>query len=71
VQQLKVVAGEIVEIVQVFDGFNRYRFRADPTLQGAWDSARNILGPFRRRVTKPPVEAGDAPPQAGEVAPAA
>jgi hypothetical protein len=69
--QLKVVVGEIVEIVQVFDGFNRFRFRADPKLQGAWDSAKNILGPFRRRVTKPSVEGGDAPPQAGEVAPAA
>jgi hypothetical protein len=30
--ELGAVAGEIVEIVQVFDGLNRYQFRADPKL---------------------------------------
>jgi hypothetical protein len=69
--ELKVVATEIVEIVKVLDGFNRYQFRAEPKLQGAWDSAKNILGRTRPRVTKPSVEGGDTSPQAGEVAPAA
>jgi hypothetical protein len=73
--ELKVVAGEIVEIVKVLDGYNRFRFRTEPKLQGAWDGARNILGRSRRQVTQSPVEkpveGRDAPPEVGGVAPAA
>ena len=70
VRRSKVVAGELVEIVQLLDGFSRFRFSADPKLQGAWDSPRNVLSQSRARVTKPSVEGVDAP-QPGEVAPAA
>jgi hypothetical protein len=69
--ELKVAAGEIVEIVQVLDGVNRFRSartrssRARGTAPATWSA-----GP-RARVTKPSVEGADTPPQAGEVAPAA
>jgi len=50
------VTAEIVEQVRLLDGLVRYRFGDTAELMGAWESARNVLGPFRSKVE----------PQAGE-----
>lgn len=43
VAELAVVTAEIMEVVQLFDGLNRYRFRTDAELRAEWESARNIV----------------------------
>jgi hypothetical protein len=43
VAELAVVTADIMETVQMFDGLNRYRFRADAELHAEWESARNIV----------------------------
>jgi hypothetical protein len=68
---LLAVAAEIMELVEWLDGLNRYRFRENPELQAAWDSARNVVAPSSRsRAGKPPVDGGATPPSGG-IAPAA
>lgn len=62
--ELDAVSDEVMQLVDLLDGLNRYRFSAGGELRAAWESARNVVsGP------KPP-EAPVAPP-AGEVKPAA
>jgi hypothetical protein len=67
--EISAVADEVVEIVRVLDGLNRYRFRNDPKLLAAWDSASNVLATPKNGASKPGTE--DAPPTGGEVRPAA
>jgi hypothetical protein len=43
VSELAVMSSEIMEVVQLFDGLNRYRFRTNVDLRAAWESARNIV----------------------------
>jgi hypothetical protein len=45
---LRAVLGEISEQVRVLDGLVRYRFGDNEELMGAWASARNVVGPFRK-----------------------
>jgi len=45
---LTAVADEIMEVVRLLDGLNRARFASTPDLLAAWDSARNVEGPFRK-----------------------
>jgi hypothetical protein len=66
---LGTVSDEIVEQVNLLDGLNRQRFRDDAERLAAWESARNIVGPFEAKPPTPP-EGGDPPPSTG-VAPAA
>lgn len=66
---LREVAREVLKLVAQLDGLNRYRFRADPELKAAWNSARDVIGPFTPTEVKPP-EGGEVPPS-GEIAPAA
>ncbi len=61
---LQVVTGEILSVVKFLDGLVRYRFGSDPELMAAWDSARNVFGPFKGKGTPPE-------PSGGSVAPAA
>ena len=41
--ELRAVADEVVQIVSVMDGLNRYRFMNDAELLAAWESARNVF----------------------------
>jgi len=66
---LGTVTDEIVEQVNLLDGLNRQRFRDDPERLAAWESARNIVGPFQAKSPTPP-EGGEPPPSTG-VSPAA
>jgi flagellar biosynthesis/type III secretory pathway ATPase len=42
---LEAVSDEIVQIVKVLDGFNRFRFSAEPDLLAGWTAASNVIGP--------------------------
>jgi len=47
---LRRIATEIGEQVRLLDGLVRYRFGGNAELMGAWDSARNEVGPSRSHV---------------------
>jgi hypothetical protein len=60
---LDLIAKDLLELVRVVDGINRYRFRKDPEAMAAWNAVKGL--PFQPK-------RGDAsPPGTGEVAPAA
>jgi hypothetical protein len=58
---LEAIAGEVVKIVRLLDGLNRFRFAAEPDLLAAWSAASNVIGPPRT----------GGQPQAGQTKPAA
>jgi hypothetical protein len=73
---LMAISDEVVQIVQILDGYNRHRLAGDPNLRAAWAAARNVIGP--------PVSGGQAdrrkggetstpttPPVGGDIKPAA
>jgi hypothetical protein len=61
--ELGDVADEVVQVVKVMNGLNRYRFAGDGELLASWEAASNVF-PISR-----PTEA--KPPASGEVRPAA
>jgi len=64
--ELDAVSDEVMHLVELLDGLNRYRFGGDAELRAAWESARKVVaGPRTEPKEEPP-----APP-AGEVKPAA
>jgi hypothetical protein len=67
--ELGAVADEVVQIVNVMDGLNRYRFMKEGELLAAWESASNVLATPRNGSAKP--APGGAPPTGGEIRPAA
>ena len=44
---LRRIATEIGEQIRLLDGLVRYRFGGNAELMGAWNSARNTVGPFK------------------------
>jgi hypothetical protein len=72
--ELLSVAEEVVQIVRVMDGLNRYRFLNDAELLASWESASNVIatpksGTPKSGTLKPGT--GDTPPAGGEIRPAA
>jgi hypothetical protein len=72
--ELRTVSEEVVQLVEMMDGLNRYRFQKEPQLLVAWEAARHVVtGP--QAAGKEAGAAGAAPvtppEQAGEVQPAA
>jgi hypothetical protein len=74
--QLTRVSEEILQLVWMMDGINRYRFQNDPALLVAWDAAKHVAsGPQPK--AEVPVDGGSSPVgpaaggQPGEVKPAA
>jgi hypothetical protein len=67
------VTADLVEVVRVLDGINRWRFGATPELLVEWNAARHVpgLGVRPVPVPVPPTVEGVAPPNPGGVAPAA
>lgn len=51
--ELAVVVDDMVQVVRVLDGLNRYRFAKDAARMAAWNSAINILGPMRTGTAQP------------------
>ena len=63
--ELKAVADEVVQNVNVMDGLNRYRFMNDAELLAAWESASNVLA-APRSGTSTRAAPEPAPPAGGE-----
>jgi hypothetical protein len=42
---LEVSANEVVRLVKILDGYNRFRFANDPNLLAGWLAASNVVGP--------------------------
>ena len=66
--ELAALAEELVQVVRLMDGANRYRFAEDAEALAAWESAINTFAPSRSS-SKPP--ASGTPPLGGEIKPAA
>ena len=64
--ELVAVAEQVVQVVKVMNGLIRIRFANQPELLAAWESASNVVGPFRSSTPDEPTKPGD-----GEVKPAA
>ncbi len=65
--ELDNVAGEVVQVVNVMDGLNHFRFGKDRELLSAWESVSNVVAAPRPEDSVP----GGTPPGGGEVRPAA
>jgi hypothetical protein len=67
--ELDAVADEVVQVVKVMNGLNRFRFARDGELLRSWEAASDIVA------TPQPAEdapaPGGTPPPGGEVRPAA
>ena len=50
---LEAVTEELMELVALLDGLNRYRFRNNAELSAAWASARNVIGRSQPRAPEP------------------
>jgi len=78
---MEVSADEAVHSVKILDGFNQFRFGADPNLLAGWNAASNIVGPPRTggeaegatggQAPAPPTPTTGAPPSGGAAHPAA
>ena len=55
------MADEVVQVVRVMDGLNRYRFMSDTESLAAWESASNVLSPSRARKGAEPPAGGEVP----------
>lgn len=67
--ELEAVADEIVQVVKVLDGLNRFRFANDAESLAAWESASNVFP--TPRPTAPEPAPAKTPPARAEVRPAA
>ena len=73
--ELQQVSDEVVRLVQMIDGLNRYRFKGDPHLLAAWEAAKHVVSGPQVKVGEPVAPtgapaAGSSGPS-GEVKPAA
>jgi hypothetical protein len=64
--ELDVLGDEVVDIVQVMDALNRFRFADDAAILAEWETVSNIIAPTRSAEEEP-----EAPPEGGEIKPAA
>ena len=50
---LDEIASEVLTVVGVLDGMNQVRFKGDPELLAAWNSASKVAGPFKKAAEAP------------------
>jgi hypothetical protein len=50
--ELRAISDEIIQVVRLMDGTNRYRFANDPESLAAWQSTSNTFGPTRTAVSR-------------------
>jgi hypothetical protein len=62
--ELEVIGDEIVHLVKVMDGLNRFRFADAFQVLAEWDSASNVFGPVHP--SEKPASPEEAPPSGGE-----
>lgn len=60
--ELTEVAGDLTDLVDVLDGFNRYRYQLDPEQLAVWNAARNVVAHTVRRRAPADTETGPTPP---------
>jgi hypothetical protein len=69
-RELRRLSDQVMQLVGILDGINRYRFAREPQLLAAWDLAKHVVG--GSQVAAPPSTPGTpADPETGEVKPAA
>ena len=51
--ELDALAEELIQVVRLMDGLNRYRFADDANALAEWMSASNVVGPPRSSSGKP------------------
>jgi hypothetical protein len=57
--EMNALSDELMRLVGILDGFNRYRYHHDPELIAAWESARHVVsGPKAKEVESPTLQAG-------------
>jgi len=66
--ELRAVSDQVMQLVDMLDGLNRYRFGGNAELIAAWESARNVVAGPR---TAEAAAGGPTPPAEGGVRPAA
>ncbi len=71
--ELRTLSDEVMQLVGILDGINRYRFAREPQLLAAWDRAKHVVGTPVVEADPPAPEppAGPTDPVNGEVKPAA
>jgi hypothetical protein len=73
--ELGKVSEDVLQLVAMMDGINRYRFRNAPHLLVAWEAAKHVVTGPQPKIETPATPAQPAQPgttgQAGEVKPAA
>ncbi len=74
--ELRALSDEVMQLVGVLDGVNRYRFAREPQLLAAWDWAKHVVGGSQVEGPQTPPDVPSGPevptgPDAGEVQPAA
>jgi hypothetical protein len=73
--ELQQVSDEVVQLVQMMDGINRYRFKGDPHLLATWEAAKHVVSGPQVKAEAPVAPAGSLEAgtsgQSGEVKPAA
>lgn len=67
---LEAVSAELLEVVELLNTFNLYRFRELPQLTAEWENVRSMTAPFRTKPEAPAPQSGVTPPVGG-IAPAA
>jgi hypothetical protein len=61
---LKAVASDISQQLRLLDKVVRYRFGDNAELMGAWENARNVVGPFKSKDDTQPEAGGSEAPKA-------
>ena len=71
--KLRTLSDEVMQLVGILDGINRYRFAREPQLLAAWDRAKHVVGgsQVEAPASMPEVPATPPEPVTGEVKPAA
>jgi hypothetical protein len=71
--ELRTLSDEVMQLVGILDGINRYRFAREPQLLAAWDRAKHVVGTPVVEAVPPAPEppSGPTDPVNGEVKPAA
>ena len=67
--ELDLIGEEIIHLVKVMDGPNRFRFADAGEILAEWESASNVFGPVHPAAEKP--ESPAPPSTGGDVRPAA
>src|SRR6266542_3290334 len=62
--ELGAVSDEVMQIVEVLDGVNRYRFGGQAEMRAAWESARNVVSEASSAGSGELVKEGEVKPAA-------